>query len=262
MSGLELVLTSLLRPDECSVLGSTCNLLDLQVGPSLNTYIMATHASTGLHLSIVYLEENQYGFEPVRVKEVDMDPVGKRVVNLLLKAHQLRHLIMRDIKELDWILVVAELWPLFAQLHTLELGCSRRFFSGSRNKVECGRLADNIPLYRAASRLRETIRLRWLSVGQRDLLQDDIKQLADDSELAAAKAILEDDYVSSAVCAAWNQSNDKGPPVPPMHPMAQRYRAYIQDCEDTGGYCWYDGFFDKVNDEWEALAASAIRENN
>ena len=231
------------------------------MGDSLNTEIMATHVSTGLPLRLVYLENEQHTFEPARVHDLNMDPVGENLVNLLLKGHQLRHLIVRSVTELDWIFLVAELWPLFAQLHTLELGCSEGVF-GFGQTVKRGRLAEQVPLYRAARRLRETIRLRWLSVGERDLSQDDIKKLADAPELAAAQVILQDDHVSSAVCAAWNRSDDKGPPALIQHPMPQRCRAWLQDCDDTGGSRWYNGFFGQVTDEWQPLASAATRENN
>ena len=254
-------LTSLPRADHFSALAAKCTLLDLQLGQRFNGRIVATHASTGSLLDIVYFKHTQNSFEPVRVEDLEMDPVGESIVNLLLNAHQLRHLIMRDITELDWILLIAELWPLFAQLYTLELGCLAGVL-GTQLTVGRGSVTEKVPLYRAASRLRETIRLRWISVGRRDLLPDDIKGLVELPELTAAKAILEDDYVSSIVCAAWNRSDDKGPPAPVLHPMGQRYRDYLQDSEDTGGSRWVDGFFGKVNDEWEALAASAIRENN
>lgn len=183
-------LNSLPCTDHCSILGSTCSLFDLEVGASLSTYIMAAHASTGLHLRNVWLQQHRQhssSFEPVRVNNLNMDLVGQTFVDLLLKAHKLRHLIMRDIADLDWIFVVAELWPVFAQLHTLELDCSKKIL-GSGKTVERARRAEDVPLYRAAARIRATIRLRWLSVGQRDLQPDDIKQLAEVPNLAAAKA--------------------------------------------------------------------------
>lgn len=207
------------------------------------------------------VEKKGHNFEPARVEDLNMDPIGESVVNLLRNASKLRHLIMRDITEIDWILLIAELWPLFAQLHTLELGYST-WTLGLREKVEPGRPTDKVPLYQAASRLREAIRLEWLSVGRRDLLPDDIRRLVKVPELVAAKAFMEDDYVSSAVCNAWNQSNDKGPPIPTPHPMKARYRAYLQNCDDAGGIWWKSGFFDKVNEEWDPVGSAAIRENN
>ena len=59
------------------------------------------------------------------------------------------------------------------------------------------------PFYSATSGLREAVRHKWISCGKRDLVANDIKELADLPEMSPTSAFSTGDYVSFSVCDGW-----------------------------------------------------------
>ena len=228
-------------PDHLSLLGPTCSLVHLEIPSQMQNPIYPIEVSSGCQVPLAFSPWPKPS-RPFRLKEIQLEPYAEHFSKVLLSASGLRHLIIRDGEALDWFPVVADFWPLLAQLHTLKFG-------------EQVPMPPVHPFYSAASGLREAVRQKWISGGRRDLAPDDIKQLAELPEMLSASAFLTDDYISASVCDGWNRSEDKGPPeaVRHLHPMAERYRSYCDEYEERH---WRSDFFGRSDYRWTTLSSS------
>ena len=238
--GAASLLTRML-PEHISLLGPTCSVMHFEIQSELQNPIFPIEYSSGCQVPLAFTPERPFRpFRPFRLHDIQLEPHAAHFSKVLLNSSGLRHLIIREGEALDWFPMVADFWPLLAQLHTLDLG-------------EPTHKARMHPFYSAASGLREAVRHKWISCGKRDLVADDIKQLADLPEISPASAFLTDEYVSFSVCNGWNQSQDKGPPEPVPHPMTERYRSYCNEYEEK---YWKSGFFERSNLGWQKLSSS------
>ena len=132
------------------------------------------------------------------LNQLTLDPAASNFRLLLDRATRLRHLKIDSCSR--WICYVADFWPLFVRLHSLQDPSVEGFPNTS-----C-----HLRIVEACSRLRSAVRKVWLRK-RAPLQSQDIKSLATDPSMVAAERFLLDNDIATRVATAWNEDEDKGP---------------------------------------------------